>query len=160
MFEAMDYCVTVRGTVGMEAACFGVPVLTAGTGRYDRLGFTIDHDSRDHFLDTLSQLERVPGLGEAQTELARRFAYGVIMARPLPLQSVQFGYHHDAGATMSAKLTLDPAEDVADASDVAAIAAWIRSGREDFLSDGTLQPGATATPPTSDERSTTMSMDQ
>jgi hypothetical protein len=32
-FEITDYCVTVRGTIGIEMACYGVPVLTAGTGR-------------------------------------------------------------------------------------------------------------------------------
>ena len=39
LFPAMDYCLTVRGTVGLEAACQGIPVITGGTGRYDRKGF-------------------------------------------------------------------------------------------------------------------------
>ena len=41
-FGVMDYCLTVRGTIGIEAARMGIPVLTAGTGRYDRKGFTIN----------------------------------------------------------------------------------------------------------------------
>jgi hypothetical protein len=135
LFEAIDYCVTVRGTVGLEASCFGVPVLTAGTGRYDRLGFTIDHDSREDFLESLARLEEVPPPTEAETELARRYAYGVIMARPLPLRSTEFVYDHDASASLSAKLVLDPSGDIAAAPDVAAIAAWIEGGAEDVLSE-------------------------
>ena len=46
LFSVMDYCLTVRGTIGIEAAYRGIPVLTAGTGRYDRRGFTIDFNDR------------------------------------------------------------------------------------------------------------------
>ena len=45
-FDFIDYCLTVRGTVGIEAACWGIPVITAGSGRYDNIGFTIDHKSK------------------------------------------------------------------------------------------------------------------
>ena len=45
LFKFIDCCITVRGTVGIEAACFGIPVITAGTGRYNDLGFTIDSNN-------------------------------------------------------------------------------------------------------------------
>lgn len=32
LFEIIDYGITVRGTIGMELPCFGIPILTAGTG--------------------------------------------------------------------------------------------------------------------------------
>ena len=51
LYEIGDVCVTVRGTVGMEAACFGLTTVTAGTGRYDRLGFTIDPETPEEFRD-------------------------------------------------------------------------------------------------------------
>ena len=34
LYGVMDYCLTVRGTAGIEAARLGVPVLTAGPARY------------------------------------------------------------------------------------------------------------------------------
>ena len=34
LFDVADYGLTVRGTIGMELPCFGIPVVTAGTGRY------------------------------------------------------------------------------------------------------------------------------
>ncbi len=46
LFPVMDYCLTVRGTIGMEAARLGIPVITAGTGRYDHRGFTVDFGIR------------------------------------------------------------------------------------------------------------------
>ena len=41
IYEFADYGVTVRGTPGMEIACFGKPAFTAGTGNYAGLGFTV-----------------------------------------------------------------------------------------------------------------------
>jgi hypothetical protein len=41
IFDATDFGVTIRGSVGFELPCFGVPVLTAGTGFYSGRGFTI-----------------------------------------------------------------------------------------------------------------------
>ena len=49
LFDIADYGLTVRGTIGMELPCFGIPVVTAGTGRYSGRGFTIDPSSREEF---------------------------------------------------------------------------------------------------------------
>jgi hypothetical protein len=39
LYRFADYGVTVRGTPGLEIACFGKPAFTAGTGTYAGLGF-------------------------------------------------------------------------------------------------------------------------
>ena len=83
LYSVMDYCVTVRGTVGIEAASFGIPVLTAGTGRYDRLGFTIDSESKAQYLDRLAHIHKVLALSSEQRELAERFAHGLFIVRAL-----------------------------------------------------------------------------
>ncbi|MEK6543690.1 MAG: hypothetical protein AABZ44_04565, partial [Elusimicrobiota bacterium] len=44
-FHGSDYCLTVRGTIGLECACFAIPVITAGSSRYSDMGFTIDPKS-------------------------------------------------------------------------------------------------------------------
>src|SRR5207247_2842701 len=59
-FLVMDYCLTVRGTIGMEAPCYVIPVVTAGTGRYSGRGFTVDSRDRDEYLARLAALETVP----------------------------------------------------------------------------------------------------
>jgi len=39
LYRFADDGVTVRGTPGLEIACFGKPAFTAGTGTYAGLGF-------------------------------------------------------------------------------------------------------------------------
>ena len=49
IIQLLDYCITVRGTVGIESALFGKKVITCGTGRYDNLGFTIDFVNKKEY---------------------------------------------------------------------------------------------------------------
>ena len=74
LFQLADFGITVRGTVGVEMPCFGKPVLTAGTGRYSGLGFTVDSSTRREYEEHLRQLHTYPPLTTAQTVLARRHA--------------------------------------------------------------------------------------
>ena len=67
----------------MELPCFGVPVLTAGTGRYSGLGFTVDSSTPDEYLRRLAEIESVEPLDDATRELARRHAYAIFRLRPL-----------------------------------------------------------------------------
>ncbi len=148
LFDLIDYCLTVRGTVGIEAACFGIPVITAGTGRYDRLGFTIDPDSPAVYIDLLSRLHEVPPMDPSRIELARRYAYGVLIVRPTPLRSVRFRYTRNAAASLETDLLLDRYDGTATAADIRAIAAWVRSGAADYLDDreitDAMSPGMSA----------------
>lgn len=138
LYGIMDYCVTVRGTVGIEAAAFGIPVLTAGTGRYDRLGFTLDSESKAQYLNRLANIQELPPLTPAQRELAERFAYGLFLVRPFALRSVALEYQRDAKASLRTSLRLDGG-DLAAAPDLRALAEWIRSGREDFVASQALE---------------------
>lgn len=134
LLDVADACLTVRGTVGIEAAVEGIPVLTAGTGRYDRHGFTIDSASRDEYLATLARIHELPPMSEVERELARRFAYGVFVLRPLPLSSMTLQYRQDALATPDAQMRIARAEDWATAPDLNAFAAWVNDrGAADYL---------------------------
>ncbi len=134
LYSVMDYCVTVRGTVGIEAASFGIPVLTAGTGRYDRLGFTVDSDSKGQYLERLAHIQDLPALTAQERELAERFAYGVFIARPLTLSTVALEYQRDARASLQTRIRLAKGQGLQGSADLHALATWIRSGQEDFLS--------------------------
>ena len=133
LFQIMDYCLTVRGTVGIEAASFGVPVLTAGTGRYDHHGFTVDSDSRVEYLSKIVALHEQPPLSAHERELAERFGYGTFVTRPLPLESVSLEYGRDEKASIGVRVNLSTPDDWADSRDIQSLATWIRSGREDYL---------------------------
>jgi hypothetical protein len=127
LLAIMDYCLTVRGTVGVEAARLGIPVLTAGPARYSGLGFTIDSASREEYLSRVARIQDVPPLSAAQRELAERFAYGLFLLRPLRLASVTWdGEQH-------ARFNIRTQDDWRSAPDVAALAAWFLSRDEDFM---------------------------
>jgi hypothetical protein len=134
LFGVMDYCLTVRGTIGIEAASFGIRVLTAGTGRYDHRGFTTDSSTREEYLDRLARLHTMPAMSAAERTLAERYAYGAFLLRPLPLSSVVIEHERDIEATMRVRVTARSSEELKAAPDLRAFGAWAAEGaQEDFL---------------------------
>ena len=92
LFPIMDYCLTVCGTVGMEAARLGIPVLTAGSGPYDDRGFTVDSNSREEYCEKLRNIQAIPRLSSSQRELAERFAYAIFLMRLWDAKSFTLRY--------------------------------------------------------------------
>ncbi|MEX2642689.1 MAG: hypothetical protein WD270_04505 [Acetobacterales bacterium] len=135
VFALADYCLTVRGTVGIEAACRGIRTLTAGTGRYDRRGFTTDFDQIDTYLTALARLHELPPMPSEQVELARRFAYASFIGRSVPLESVDFAFRKDSTATMEASLRPTDRDALLAAPDARRIGDWIASGADDLVLD-------------------------
>jgi hypothetical protein len=134
LFEIADYVVTVRGTVGIESALFGTPVVTAGTGRYDRRGFTLDSSTREEYLQKLAALETFPRLSPKQIELAERYAYAVFLCRPLRLSSASLEYERDGKATPKFTVKCQTREQWVTAPDVRQLADWFADGKtEDML---------------------------
>ena len=140
LFDLMDYCLTVRGTVGIEAAIRGIPVLTGGTGRYDHKGFTVDPESRDEYLKEIAHLQEISPLSSAQRELAERYAYGLFVLRPLRLNTVTFtfneAYRHsgELEIRIDSRINAKTKEDWSTAEDLTLLARWLgRSTQSDFL---------------------------
>ena len=134
LFALMDYALTVRGTVGIEAASFGVRVLTAGTGRYDHLGFTLDSETPGEYLERLRHLHEVPPMTAAEHERAQRYAHAVFCLRPLPLTSARLEYERDAAATPRSAIELGSLEELGRAADLQAFTRWaLDRDQEDFL---------------------------
>ncbi len=82
LYEHAAYGVTVRGTPGLEMACFGKPVLTAGAGHYTGFGFTFDSRTREEYLGRLHHIQSTPLLDDRQTVRARRYALALFRLRP------------------------------------------------------------------------------
>ena len=121
----MDYCLTVRGTVGLEAAIFGKLVLTAGTGRYDKFGFTLDSDTKHQYLKRIAELHTLQMPDNSQIELARRYAYGLFICRPLETRSISFGYSRDLSASLTTTLNLPKRIAVEKISDINLLSEWL-----------------------------------
>ncbi|EKV26059.1 hypothetical protein C882_3346 [Caenispirillum salinarum AK4] len=135
LFSVGDVCLTVRGTVGIEAAMLGLTVLTAGTGRYDGLGFTDDITTPDAWRQRLARIEETEPPAAETVELARRYAYGVFLARPLEMGSVCFRYAQQHGATLEVEVRPEAAADLMACDDIRAMAGWLRSGAQDCVTE-------------------------
>tara|TARA_A100001388_G_scaffold202512_1_gene153607 strand:- start:98 stop:1042 length:945 start_codon:yes stop_codon:yes gene_type:complete len=80
-----DYGITVRGTPGIELGSLGKQVVIAGTGRYEKIGFTINPKSITEYLNILSKIHELPSLSNEKHKLAMRFAYATFLMKPYNL---------------------------------------------------------------------------
>ncbi len=138
LFEVTDYCLTVRGTIGIEMPCFGIPVFTAGTGRYSGLGFTIDSQSREEYLSRIEHILDFPRLNPEQTLLAKKHAYALFKLRPCPFKTFEMvqmplnrlGHPLDHNVVIRAKRI----KEISQAADMNTFAEWITDSHNvDFL---------------------------
>ena len=67
---AADVVVTVHGTVGLEAAAHGLPVIAADRSFYSDWGFVHQADSRDHYLGLLRSAGELAAPDEAGRQRA------------------------------------------------------------------------------------------
>ena len=126
LFRVMDYCITVCGTVGMEAARLGIPVLTGGTGPYDNKGFTVDSNTGEEYLEKLRNIEDIRPLSSAQRELAERFAYASFLMCPWHAKSVTLRYLPNTQKFMyQGQVNIKSREAWYTADDLRAFADWI-----------------------------------
>ena len=134
-FSITDYCITVRGTIGIEAPCFGIPVFTAGTGRYSGLGFTNDSSTREEYLEKMRTIHTFPALSEGETSLARRHAYALFQCRTLPFRSCEIAPSKKSGSiAQDAILRVNTLDDIRKAPDLTSFTNWVLNSREeDYL---------------------------
>ena len=142
IFGLTDYGITIRGSVGFELPCFGVPVLTAGTGFYSGRGFTIDSATPEQYLERLHSIETIPPLGADQIELARRHAWALFRLRPTPFTSFfatirpldEMGHPLDHDVEIRVRTP----DELRGAADLRRIGRWLTQSRDlDYLEPST-----------------------
>lgn len=95
LLDIIDYCLTVRGTVGIEAAMRGKEVITAGTGRYENKGFTSNFMNLTDYQNTILNLHQFKsGLGQVK-ELSYKFAYISLICKNYSPKDFNFFYTPD-----------------------------------------------------------------
>jgi hypothetical protein len=90
LIKILDYCVTVRGTVGIESSILGVKTITAGTGRYANRNFTIDSTTVDNYFEVLNSLDNTFGLKLDYIDDAHSYAKVIFLALPFRFKSKVF----------------------------------------------------------------------
>jgi hypothetical protein len=141
LYEHADYGVTVRGTPGIEMACFGKPVLTAGTGAYSNLGFTLDSGSADEYLGRIATIDSLALAAAETTELARRYAYAMFLRRPWAPRSFEQVFDFPARGwhplDRNVVLRRGSVDEVQRAGDLDEWAGWVLDTHEpDFVPEG------------------------
>ncbi len=133
LFPLTDYCVTVSGTVGIELACYGVPVVTGGRGRYSHRGFTVDSRGREGYEQKLANIQEVPRLTAEQIVLAKRHAYALFLQRPCHLRACGLEMVQN-GRPARFVLRASSLEELVGSPEMRAFADWATQARAlDFL---------------------------
>lgn len=83
--QVADYGITVRGTSGIELGALGKTVITAGSGRYEEVGFSVNSGTVAEYLALLSNIQDVPAPSDEQTRLGKLFAYATFCMKPFTL---------------------------------------------------------------------------
>ncbi|WP_085906813.1 hypothetical protein [Kiloniella majae] len=137
LFQLADYGLTVRGTIGMEFPCFGIPIVTAGTGRYSGRGFTVDPSTKKDYKTIIQNLHKTPKLTEKTVDLARRYAYGTFFLRPFPMTSYTLDFDADTFLSKALKqntiIKKQVNADESTLSDLDFISNWIIETNEEDL---------------------------
>jgi hypothetical protein len=88
LYRLIDTGVTIFGTVGVELAAMGKPVVLAGQAHYGNKGFTVDTASAAEYCGTLDRAASIEPLSGVQTALARRYAYWYFVQRHIPIRPI------------------------------------------------------------------------
>jgi hypothetical protein len=97
LYQATDFCVTVRGTVGFENAALGKAVIVAGSGPYSGLGFTVEPASVEEYRQTLLRLPKVASLDAQATRNALCFGYSQLVRKPYVMGNYRMRYSAEPG---------------------------------------------------------------
>lgn len=73
--DIADYIVTCQGTMGLEMACFGIPVLTASQGYYSGFGIDINARSKDEYEKNLKEITSIKRLPKEKRKIAKLILY-------------------------------------------------------------------------------------
>lgn len=99
--------ITCMGTVGLELAAHGKPVILSERAHYGGKGFTRDSASREEYARTLREAGGIPALTPEETALARIYAHAYFVSRQLPFRFI----HHFDNLTFTSLEELDPGRD-------------------------------------------------
>lgn len=129
--DCLDGVVTCHGTVGIEMAAQGKPVIVAAEGWYHDVGFTLWPGSRRAYLDALAMRWWEAHDAERSSRLARIFA-GFFFCRPAGRSSLVLGEdtdQHRLYRQIGETLNNRPQEIF---EEIAALGSWMASDSRHF----------------------------
>ena len=132
LYSLLDYCITVRGTTGLECALFEKPVITAGSGKYSHKGFTYDFQTKENYLKCLKDLPELPKQNIDYT-LAKKYAYYALIKKPFKIEFTDVCFEKNISANLKNNIKINNYLEFINSNDVKTISNWIKSERKDNL---------------------------
>ena len=93
LFTKVQVGLVYTSTVGLEMACLGIPVITAGSSHYHGMGFTFDSHDKETYFEQITQLLSENGQfaqKESWSELAKKFFYLYEFEYPVDLGVLEY----------------------------------------------------------------------
>ncbi len=96
IYSEVEGIITVRGTAALEATCFGVPVLLAGSSRFSGHGIGFEPNTRLEYYNCLNNFFRIPNLSKAKrSRSAIYYAYLTLFNSALSIKP--YTLRHESG---------------------------------------------------------------
>jgi hypothetical protein len=133
LFDIMDYCLTVRGTIGIESSAMGIKTLTAGTGRYDNKGFTYDFNTKEEYLEAIENIEQTPDMTDEMIKLAQIHAYYIFKHRALRVDKVNIDYEKDSKASLKVAYKFKSINEFLDTDFAKEFTKYMMSDEQDYI---------------------------
>ncbi len=134
LYQFLDYCLTIRGTPGIESALFGSETILCGTGRYEKRGFSKYFKNKKVYLDYLLKLKKRPKKNYKVIKNALLYADNVFFKKPLKLDAISIKYKKNQNADMDLKVKFSSVKDFLAKNDIVKIISWINSKEMEFYS--------------------------
>ena len=132
LYNLLDFCITVRGTTGLECAMLGKPVITAGTGKYSDKGFTYDFSKKEDYILTLKNLPNLPDR-DIDYSLAKKYAYYALIQKPFYIKFADVKFEKNINANLNTNININNYKEFLNSKDVMLIRDWIKSDKKDNL---------------------------
>lgn len=130
LYELLDFCITVRGTTGLECALFEKPVITAGTGKYSNKGFTYDFANKEGYLKTLKELPNLPDIN-INYLLAKKYSYYALIKKPFKIEFSDVKFEKNIAAQLKNNIKINSQKEFINSKDVKILSNWIKSDKKD-----------------------------
>ena len=136
LFDFLDYCFTIRGTVGIEAALKNKIVVTAGTGRYDNRDFTYNFNNKINYFKFISNLHNFKHTKKNVVKNAEKFAYIAFICKTFELNSANFFFKKDNLANLNLEIDYNKINsDVKFNNSIKELHNWIDGKYSDYFKD-------------------------
>ena len=135
LYQFLDYCLTIRGTPGIESALFGAQTIVCGTGRYENRGFVKYFDNKKKYLNYLLKLKKPPKKNNKVIQKALLYAENVIFKKTLKLASISVIFKKNKSAEMDLKIKFKYKNEFCNNTDVIKITEWLKSNKQEFYLD-------------------------